>query len=306
MSGWQEFSGFNRGYVLELYEKYRQDPSSVDDDTKAIFERWAPSEEESPAALTTGVALEKVVGAVNLAESIRRYGHLAAKLDPMGMRPPIGDPSLLAATHGVTDEDLRQMPASLIAGPLDGVTTAYDAVEALRRIYCSTTGYDYAHVFVPEEREWLRQAAERGRFRAPADPIDFEHTVERTLLEWRKRFVLRQVLFDPFQMASTAQRLAKAGMPIEEYPQTVPNLTAATSNLFDLIQSRSIALYSDAAMRLAVSRAIIVESSRGWRLDKLKQQHKIDVVVALSMACLAAVRGQGKPGYDLFAPGLFD
>jgi hypothetical protein len=24
------------------------------------------------------------------------------------------------------------------------------------------------------------------------------------------------------------------------------------------------------------------------------------------MACLAAVRGQGKPGYDLFAPGLFD
>jgi hypothetical protein len=50
----------------------------------------------------------------------------------------------------------------------------------------------------------------------------------------------------------------------------------------------------------------LVESSRGWRLDKLKQQHKIDVVVTLSMACLAAVRGQGKPGYDLFAPGLFE
>ena len=128
----------------------------------------------------------------------------------------------------------------------------------------------------------------------------------RPPLDWRQRFVLRQVLFDPFQMAAVSQRLAKAHVPIEEYPQTVPNLTAATSNLFDLIQSRSIALYPDAAMRLAVSRAIIVESSRGWRLDKLKQQHKIDVVVALSMACLAAVRGQGKPGYDLFAPGLFD
>jgi phage terminase large subunit-like protein len=94
-------------------------------------------------------------------------------------------------------------------------------------------------------------------------------------------------------------------MPIEEYPQTVSNLTAATNNLFDLIQNRSIALYSDAAMRLAVSRAIIVESSRGWRLDKLKQQHKIDVVVAVSMACLAAINGQGKPGYDLSAPGLY-
>jgi phage terminase large subunit-like protein len=141
---------------------------------------------------------------------------------------------------------------------------------------------------------------------APGDPINFEATVEATIIDWRRRFVMRQVLFDPFQMAAVSQRLAKAHVPIEEYPQSVPNLTAATSNLFDLIQSRSLALNSDAAMRLAVSRAIIVESSRGWRLDKLKQQHKIDVVVALSMACLAAVRGQGKPGYDLFAPGLFD
>ena len=96
---------------------------------------------------------------------------------------------------------------------------------------------------------------------APGDPINFEHTVEATIIDWRQRFVLRQVLFDPFQMAAVSQRLAKAHVPIEEYPQTVPNLTAATSNLFDLIQSRSIALYPDAAMRLAVSRAIIVESA---------------------------------------------
>jgi hypothetical protein len=52
-----------------------------------------------------------------------------------------------------------------------------------------------------------------------------------------------------------AQRLAKQGVRIEEYPQTVPNLTAATSNLFDLISARQLILYPDAAMRLAVSRA---------------------------------------------------
>ena len=76
------------------------------------------------------------------------------------------------------------------------------------------------------------------------------------------------------------------------------NLTAATSNLFDLISVRQIVLYPDAGMRLAISRAVIVESARGWRLDKLKQQHKIDVVVALSMAALAAVRDGGKSRYD--------
>ena len=96
----------------------------------------------------------------------------------------------------------------------------------------------------------------------PGDPIDFEATVEATILDWRQRYVLRQVLFDPFQMAAVSQRLAKAHVPIEEFPQTVPNLTAATSNLFDLIQSRQLVLYPDAAMRLAVVRAIIVESHR--------------------------------------------
>ena len=60
----------------------------------------------------------------------------------------------------------------------------------------------------------------------------------------------------PIPTQASAQRLAKVGMPIEEYPQTVPNLTAATSNLFDLIQSRSIALYSDAAMRLGAGAAV--------------------------------------------------
>jgi phage terminase large subunit-like protein len=136
---------------------------------------------------------------------------------------------------------------------------------------------------------------------APGDPIDFEGTIEATLLDWRKRYHLRRAWFDPFQMAAVAQRLAKAHVPIEEFPQTIPNLTAATSNLFDLIQARSLVLYRDAAMRLAVSRAIVTESSRGWKIDKLKQSHHIDVIVALSMAALAAVRSAGEPGYDLWA-----
>jgi phage terminase large subunit-like protein len=134
---------------------------------------------------------------------------------------------------------------------------------------------------------------------SPGDPINFEATVEQTLLDWHKRFRLRQVWFDPFQMVSVAQRLVRAGIPVEEYPQTVPNLTAATSNLFDLISARQLVLYPDAGMRLAASRAVIVESARGWRLDKLKQSHKIDVIVALSLGCLAAIRGASKyPNFD--------
>jgi phage terminase large subunit-like protein len=129
------------------------------------------------------------------------------------------------------------------------------------------------------------------------DPINFEQSVEQTLLEWYRRYSVRKIWFDPYQMQASAQRLTKQHLPLEEYPQTIPNLTAATSNLFDLIQARTLALYPDAGMRLAVSRAIVTESSRGWKLDKTKQHHHIDVIVALSMACLAAVRGQSEPFY---------
>jgi phage terminase large subunit-like protein len=149
-----------------------------------------------------------------------------------------------------------------------------------------------------EKTKCVRLVAHKVFTPTPGDPIDFEATVEATLLDWNKRFHLRKVYFDPFQMVAVAQSLEKEHVKIEPYAQTVPNLTAATSNLFDLIQSRSILLYPDAGMRLAVARAVIHESSRGWRLDKLKQLHKIDIVVALSMAALAAVRGQSESSYS--------
>ena len=190
MATWGDFTGLNRGYVLELYERYRRDPASVDESTRTMFERWAPPADE--VRPVEGLPLQKIVGAVNLAQSIRRYGHLAAQLDPLGARP-LGDPSLLPGTHGVTEEDLRNLPASLIASPLcAGAANMLEAVDALRRIYCSTTGYDYAHIFVPEERHWLREAAECGRFRAPADPIDPVALLDRlTQVEAFERFLHR-------------------------------------------------------------------------------------------------------------------
>jgi 2-oxoglutarate dehydrogenase E1 component len=194
MHSWGEFAGLNRGYVLEQYEKFRQDPSSVDAATRALFEQWQPPPEEAAApTAVSGDLLHKAVGAVSLAQSIRRYGHLAAKLDPLGLRVPLGDPSLLPETHGLTEEDLRQLPASLVSTPLaENATSMSEVVEALRRLYCSTTGYDYAHVFVPAERRWLRHAAESGRFRAPADPIDPLALLDRlTQIEAFERFLHR-------------------------------------------------------------------------------------------------------------------
>ena len=57
-----------------------------------------------------------IVGAVNLAEAIRRYGHLGAQLDPLGSAP-WGDPSLAPEAHSITEADLHGLPASLVVRP---------------------------------------------------------------------------------------------------------------------------------------------------------------------------------------------
>jgi phage terminase large subunit-like protein len=132
----------------------------------------------------------------------------------------------------------------------------------------------------------------------PDQVLNFETTIEATLLELARRFQMRKILFDPYQMMASSQRLAQAGLPIEEFPQSPTNLTAASQNLYELINTQSIVCYPDSGMRLAVSRAIALETGRGWRIAKEKQAHKIDIVVALAMACYAAVKAQSEPFFD--------
>lgn len=180
MSSWRDFQGVNLGYALELYERFLADPQSVDAVSRAYFEHSPPpTEVPGETRLSLANTIGKIVGGANLAESIRKFGHLDARIDPLGSEPP-GDPSLRPESHGISEEDLRQLPPGIIVGPIaHGAANALEVVQALRGIYCSTIGYDYAHLRDPEERDWLRTAAESRLFRPPADPIDGPALLER-------------------------------------------------------------------------------------------------------------------------------
>jgi 2-oxoglutarate dehydrogenase E1 component len=233
MNPWDQFTGANAGYVYELFERYQRDPSSVDEATRQAFANWtsaaardlsgelrrdlaagapsaggltapAPAAAAGPAAAAD---FQTAIAAFNLAESIRRFGHLAAQLDPLGFHDPIGDPSLHPQSHGLTDAALKRLPASIVSGPaargphdadspasggIAGAANAYEAIARLREIYCSTTGHDYNHVFVPDERVWLRHAVESGQFRPPRDPINGRDLLDRiTEVETFERFLQR-------------------------------------------------------------------------------------------------------------------
>jgi 2-oxoglutarate dehydrogenase E1 component len=163
-----QFFGPNLGYVLELYENYSEDPGSVDGRTREFFESWSPPRVGTPGANGQQVApevdVEKAVGASKHVRHIRDFGHRAAKLDPLGSEPP-GDPTLDPTFYRITNEDLETLPSLIIGGPIaERTSNAREAAEELRRIYCDTTGYDFGHVHDPEERFWLRESVESGRF----------------------------------------------------------------------------------------------------------------------------------------------
>ena len=232
----REFHGPNAGYVLELYERYRQDPNSVDAATRAQFARWQPplesaitpappsSNGQTPAVaqtLAAATASQTALGAVRLAAAIRKYGHLAAQIDPLGSEPP-GDPLLSLAAHGLDEATLRELPASVVEGPLSaGAANAYEAFVALKEVYCGSIGYDYGHLSLPEERVWLRHVAETGRYHPATDNAS------------RLRLMRRLTQVEGFEKFLHRAFLGKTRFSIEGLDMMVPMLDLILADAFE-------------------------------------------------------------------------
>jgi hypothetical protein len=160
-----------------------------------------------------------------------------------------------------------------------------------------TWSHQYQHIRLVDHRIFIP---------SPGQPIDFAVHVEETLRDWKRRFNLREVWYDPFQMAASSQRLRREGVRMREYPQSISNLTAVAENLYTLIKGGNLLAYPDAEIRTAISRAGAVEGAHGWKIVKERQSHRIDIVIALAMAALACVKAQGTPGYDSTFSGFVD
>jgi 2-oxoglutarate dehydrogenase E1 component len=191
----ETFYGPNAGYVLDLYERYKQNPASVDDATRAIFATWSPETVEtdfktplSPLASSsdnTAVAavpsqnVAHIVAASALAHAIRERGHLGAQLDPLGWKP-LGDPALLPETHGIQESDLAQLPPSVIGGhSAERARNALEAINALRAMYSGTISYEFDQVKSPDERSWLRDAVGWGLYHHDPAPAEARKLLKR-------------------------------------------------------------------------------------------------------------------------------
>jgi len=224
MNDIESFYGPNAGYVLELYERYLQDPSSIDNETRAVFDSWVQDGQNGHASIETssgmtdstsqhsqsmqrtGLILQsseqepvdapvvpqiaQVVAASELALAIRVRGHVGAHLDPLGSEP-LGDPALRAETHGITDEDLAHLPPIVVGGhAAEGASNALEAIRVLRDMYSGTISYEFDQVKSPDERQWLRDAVGLRLYHNTPGPIEARKLLKRlTQVEAFERYL---------------------------------------------------------------------------------------------------------------------
>jgi multifunctional 2-oxoglutarate metabolism enzyme len=136
----------------------------------AATRRGAPDEE----------LLQAVQAATALLKAFRTHGHLAARLDPLGVEPE-GDPALDPEPLGLTPELMAQIPAKILRMYVPGATLA-DALPHLRETYCGTIAYEIEHISSHRQRVWLREKIESGAFRLPLTS-DEQQTLLKRLVE---------------------------------------------------------------------------------------------------------------------------
>jgi len=112
--------------------------------------------------LTSGLALSATRDSIRALMMIRAYrvrGHLAADLDPLGMREVRAHPELDPASYGFTERDYdRKIYLDYVLGMEFG--TIREIIAVLRRTYCSTIGIEFMHISSPEQKAWLQARIE--------------------------------------------------------------------------------------------------------------------------------------------------
>ena len=97
--------------------------------------------------------------ALMLIRAYRIRGHLAADLDPLGMRQEDDRPELDPSRYGFTASDMDR-PIFLDNGLGLQFASMREIQEIVRRTYCGTFALQYMHISDPEQSAWLKERIE--------------------------------------------------------------------------------------------------------------------------------------------------
>lgn len=188
MQAWwasSHFAGGNTAYVEEMYEAYLEDPQSVADEWKQIFDglpkvdgveldtnhtqirdQFRTLAAMGPAAKVVATPTassggdEKQVRVLQLINAYRFRGHQHANLDPLSLwkQPRVRDLELSHHSLSESDFDTVYNVGSYAIGQES--MTLGELYKSLNRTYCGSIGAEYMHITDTEQKRWLQKKIE--------------------------------------------------------------------------------------------------------------------------------------------------
>jgi 2-oxoglutarate dehydrogenase E1 component len=134
------------------------------DPTRSAIEKVASKVREVAAAAGADPdavrrAADDSIRAMMLIRTYRVRGHLAARLDPLGLYKSDCPADLTPAYHGFTDADLDR-PIYLCGALGFEQASVREIVRVLQANYCGTVGIEYMHINDLDERRFLQERIE--------------------------------------------------------------------------------------------------------------------------------------------------
>jgi len=190
-------AGGNAAYVEEIYEAYLNDPLSVDEVWREVFDKLPKVDgvdiESNHSKIRTqfrtlaekGLAGrlpatssnqlsgsgsdQKQVKVLQLINAYRFRGHQHANLDPLGLWQQARVRDLELSHHNLSEQDFDSVynVGSYSVGAEQ--MTLGELYKSLNRTYCHTIGAEYMHITNTEEKRWVQKYLEGAQVHSSYD-----------------------------------------------------------------------------------------------------------------------------------------
>jgi 2-oxoglutarate dehydrogenase E1 component len=172
-------------YFAELYEKYKQDPDSIEPSWRAFFQGYDFGSEtfgingQVIDGVTTQVPehVLKEFQVVKLIDGYRTRGHLFTKTNPVRKRRKYV-PTLDIENFGLDNSDLETI---FNAGDILGIgpQTLREIRKHLEAIYCDSIGIEYMYIRKPQEIQWIQNKLNQNDNHGEFSVVEKKHILRK-------------------------------------------------------------------------------------------------------------------------------
>jgi 2-oxoglutarate dehydrogenase E1 component len=160
----------NLSLIEDYYDRWLNDPASVDTSWRNFFEGYDLGRESSagPAQNADAVVAQGQAAVTRLIEAYRAFGHYRADLDPLKLTKGRESPEHLEpSAFGLSEADMDRVFYHKLSP--SGHSTLRELIQILHDTYCRTVGVEFMHIRDAEVRNWLLERMEPVRNRPPFD-----------------------------------------------------------------------------------------------------------------------------------------